>query len=247
MNTKRMLVSVGSAAAVVALVAGCSDNGSDNTATTTSTTSASATESGTAEQGGPHNQADVEYVQMMIPHHEQAVEMAELVPSRSGNPDVIALASQIEKAQGPEIEQMEGWLKAWGVPEPSAAHSPGATTDHDDSDHDGMDHGTPVPMTSMPTMTSAPMTSAPMNSMPGMEGGGHGMMTGDQMKALENANGPEFDRMWLEMMIEHHQGAVASSEQILQNGENEQVRQLAQQIVASQQAEIAQMEALLNK
>ncbi len=48
-------------------------------------------------------------------------------------------------------------------------------------------------------------------------------------------------------MIAHHQGAVASSEQILQTGESEQVRQLAQQIVSSQQAEIAQMEALLNK
>ncbi|MFC9516619.1 DUF305 domain-containing protein [Nocardiaceae bacterium NPDC056970] len=235
MNTKRMLVAVGSAAAVVALVAGCTSDDSDDTATTSAATSASATASGTAEQGGPHNQADVEYVQMMIPHHEQAVEMAELVPSRSGNPDIVALADQIEKAQGPEIEQMEGWLQAWGVPEPSKAEqSPGATTG---SDHDGMDHGTSVPMT----------PGATTSSMPGMEGGGHGMMTADQMQALESAKGEEFDKMWLELMIAHHQGAVASSEQILQTGESEQVRQLAQQIVAGQQAEIAQMEALLNK
>ncbi|NKS52224.1 DUF305 domain-containing protein [Rhodococcus hoagii] len=238
MNSKRMLVAVGSAAAVVALVAGCTSDESDDNATTSATTSASVSASGTAEQGGPHNDADVEYVQMMIPHHEQAVEMAELVPSRTGNPDIIALADQIEKAQGPEIEQMEGWLKAWGAPEPSKAEAPGATSDG--MDHDGMEgDGTSMPMQSMP------MTS--MNSMPGMEGGGHGMMSAEQMRALENAKDAEFDKMWLELMIAHHQGAVASSEQILQTGESEQVRQLAQQIVSSQQAEIAQMEALLNK
>ncbi|BCN77936.1 DUF305 domain-containing protein [Prescottella equi] len=238
MNSKRMLVAVGSAAAVVALVAGCTSDESDDNATTSATTSASVSASGTAEQGGPHNDADVEYVQMMIPHHEQAVEMAELVPSRTGNPDIIALADQIEKAQGPEIEQMEGWLKAWGAPEPSKAEAPGATSDG--MDHDGMGgDGTSMPMQSMP------MTS--MNSMPGMEGGGHGMMSAEQMQALENAKDAEFDKMWLELMIAHHQGAVASSEQILQTGESEQVRQLAQQIVSSQQAEIAQMEALLNK
>ncbi|BCN68031.1 DUF305 domain-containing protein [Rhodococcus hoagii] len=238
MNSKRMLVAVGSAAAVVALVAGCTSDESDDNATTSATTSASVSASGTAEQGGPHNDADVEYVQMMIPHHEQAVEMAELVPSRTGNPDIIALADQIEKAQGPEIEQMEGWLKAWGAPEPSKAEAPGATSDG--MDHDGMEgDGTSMPMQSMP------MTS--MNSMPGMEGGGHGMMSAEQMQALENAKDAEFDKMWLELMIAHHQGAVASSEQILQTGESEQVRQLAQQIVSSQQAEIAQMEALLNK
>ncbi|OQQ34293.1 DUF305 domain-containing protein [Prescottella equi] len=238
MNSKRMLVAVGSAAAVVALVAGCTSDESDDNATTSATTSASVSASGTAEQGGPHNDADVEYVQMMIPHHEQAVEMAELVPSRTGNPDIIALADQIEKAQGPEIEQMEGWLKAWGAPEPSKAEAPGVTSDG--MDHDGMEgDGTSMPM------TSRPMTS--MNSMPGMEGGGHGMMSAEQMQALENAKDAEFDKMWLELMIAHHQGAVASSEQILQTGESEQVRQLAQQIVSSQQAEIAQMEALLNK
>ena len=83
--------------------------------------------------------------------------------------------------------------------------------------------------------------------MPGMGGGPHGMMTADQMRALESASGAEFDRMWLEMMIEHHRGAVTASQQVLATGASEDVRQLAQQIVSSQQAEITQMEALLNK
>lgn len=231
MNTKRMLVAIGASAATLVLVVGCSnDDSGDHTATTSAAVTTSATASGTNEQGGAHNDADVAYVQMMIPHHEQAVEMAELVPSRSGNPDVIALADQIQKAQAPEIEQMEGWLKAWGVPQPSDVPTPG-NGETTAEGHEGMDHGTP------------------MTSMPGMSGpaGGHGMMTGEQMQALENANGPDFDRMWLEMMIAHHEGAVSSSQQILDTGENTQVRQLAQQIVSSQQAEIAQMQALLNK
>lgn len=240
MNSKRILVSIGAAAAALTLVVGCAndesgDNASNGTAATTS-----AGASGTAEQGGAHNEADVAYVQMMIPHHEQAVGMAELVPSRSSNPDVVALAAQIEKAQAPEIEQMEGWLKAWGAPEPSEVPMPGnGETTAGGMDHSGMGHGSAMP--------GMPMTSMPMTGMPGMAGGGHGMMTAEQMQALENATGPEFDRMWLEMMIEHHRGAVASSEQILNTGESEQVRQLARQIVSSQQAEIAQMETLLNK
>jgi uncharacterized protein (DUF305 family) len=65
---------------------------------------------------GDHNQADVVFSQMMIPHHEDAIEMAKLAQSRSDNPDVKALAAQILAAQQPEIEQMRGWLASWGVP-----------------------------------------------------------------------------------------------------------------------------------
>ncbi|RVW02770.1 DUF305 domain-containing protein [Rhodococcus xishaensis] len=209
MNTKRLLVGIGAAAAAVILVAGCSNNEAANNATPTgaeATTSAGAP--GTNEPTGAHNDADVAYVRMMIPHHEQAIEMAELVPSRSDSPEVNSLATQIEHAQEPEIEQMEGWLTAWGVPEPE---------------------------------------HQPMTNMPEMENGMHGMMTPEQMRALESASGMEFDRMWLEMMIEHHEGAVTSSEEILRDGESEQVRELAQNIIASQQAEIAQMRQLLNR
>ncbi|RVW06082.1 DUF305 domain-containing protein [Rhodococcus spongiicola] len=217
MNTKRLLVGIGAAAAALILVVGCSNNESTNNATTTgaeATTSAGA--AGTNEPSGAHNDADVAYVRMMIPHHEQAIEMAELVPSRSNSPEINSLATQIEHAQEPEIEQMEDWLTAWGVPEPE--HQP---------------------------MTNMPMTTMP--GMPEMENGMHGMMTPEQMRSLESANGMEFDRMWLEMMIVHHEGAVTSSEEILRNGESEQVKELAQNIIASQQAEIAQMRQLLNR
>jgi len=65
---------------------------------------------------GNHNAADVTFAQDMIPHHRQAVEMAGYVATRSTNPQVKALAQQIEGAQSPEINQMTGWLAAWGQP-----------------------------------------------------------------------------------------------------------------------------------
>lgn len=60
------------------------------------------------------NDADVLFLQMMIPHHEQAVEMAELATDRAASPEVKELAAQIEQAQAPEIETMTGWLEDWG-------------------------------------------------------------------------------------------------------------------------------------
>src|SRR4249920_2095383 len=65
---------------------------------------------------GDHNQADVMFAQMMIPHHEQAIEMAQLASTRASSADVKALAAQIQAAQQPEIDEMKGWLASWGVP-----------------------------------------------------------------------------------------------------------------------------------
>jgi uncharacterized protein (DUF305 family) len=63
-----------------------------------------------------HNEQDVMFAQMMIPHHRQAVEMAGLAPSRASSAQVKTLAAGIEKAQAPEIAKMTGWLRAWGAP-----------------------------------------------------------------------------------------------------------------------------------
>ncbi|MGJ0118289.1 DUF305 domain-containing protein [Williamsia sp. MIQD14] len=73
-----------------------------------------------------HNAADVTFSTEMIPHHRQAVEMAQMVPGRSTDPDVAALARQIAAAQQPEIDTLTARLRAWGEPEPSgsmAGHS----------------------------------------------------------------------------------------------------------------------------
>ena len=81
-------------------------------------------------------QADVMFAQMMIPHHQQAVQMAELADTRAADPEVKKLAGQIKAAQAPEIATMTGWLTAWGMPAPSAGAGHGTSMP-------GMDHGMP--------------------------------------------------------------------------------------------------------
>ncbi|MFG1761392.1 DUF305 domain-containing protein [Micromonospora echinofusca] len=95
---------------------------------------------GTPGTGGPaatatgaatFGDADAMFAQMMIPHHRQAVEMADLAPSRAADPEVKRLAAEIKAAQAPEIATMSGWLSAWGRPVPSPGGMP------------HMDHGMP--------------------------------------------------------------------------------------------------------
>jgi uncharacterized protein (DUF305 family) len=81
-----------------------------------------------ADTAGGHNDADVTFAQEMIPHHQQAIEMAELAESRAESEEVKELAADIEAAQGPEIETMSGWLESWGEDVPDEGMS-------------GMDHG----------------------------------------------------------------------------------------------------------
>ena len=66
------------------------------------------------DAASPHNEADVSFSQMMIPHHQQAIEMAKLAETRAESQDVKDLAAAIEAAQDPEIQTMQGWLKSWG-------------------------------------------------------------------------------------------------------------------------------------
>lgn len=73
----------------------------------------------------PHNSMDVEFVRMMIPHHGQALAMAELAPDRAADPDVRAVADRIRASQGPEIGMMRGWLQARGLSEQVEGHDHG--------------------------------------------------------------------------------------------------------------------------
>ena len=191
------------AGALVLTSCGSSDN--DAGATTTSTTVSAET---SAEQSAEtFSDADVAFLQDMYPHHAQAVEMTDMVADRTTNPDVLALADQIEAAQQPEMDQMSALLESWGEPAPSA------TMD----DMGGMDH----------------------SSM-------DGMMTDDQMAELAGLSGTDFDRMWMTMMIEHHEGAVTMSEDVLADGVNPEVRVLAEEIIDAQQVEIAEMQSLID-
>lgn len=160
------------------------------------------------EQGSStasHNAADVAFAQMMIPHHQQAIEMAELAAERAESSEVEALATQIGEAQGPEIEAMTGWLEDWNEPVEG-----------------GMD----------------------MGGMEGM-GGMQGMMSEEQMSSLASASGAAFDEQFLTQMREHHVGAVMMAEEELEMGEFPEAQELAQTIIDTQEAEIAEMDRLL--
>jgi uncharacterized protein (DUF305 family) len=128
------------AAAVVALIvsAGCSNSDSGNQHSAGHNTSASATAAPTtgAPSGEQHNTADVWFLKHMIPHHQQAIEMSDIVLAKQGiDPRVTDLANKIKAAQGPEIQQMQDWLKQWGDP-PMPTTAPGDTNmpGHGDSE-----------------------------------------------------------------------------------------------------------------
>ena len=165
---------------------------------------------GPADQAGEHDDADITFVQSMIPHHRQAVEMADLVGGRSRNAGVVDLAARIGAGQQPEIDTMTGWLQEWGAETPADGDAMG-----------GMDHGD--------------------------MGGSGGMMTPEQMQGLVVASGPAFDRMFLEMMTAHHRGAVEMARIELRDGADPDALALARTIVDTQQAEITEMEMLLQQ
>lgn len=161
--------------------------------------------------------ADVTFAQGMVPHHQQAVQMADMVPSRTRNQAVTDLANRIRAAQQPEIVRLNGWLAAW---------KPGA------QEHQGHDMG----------------DMGDMGNTGDMGHQGHqmsGMMSADDMAKLEKARDADFDRMWLRMMIQHHQGAVEMAKAELAGGRNADAKAMAQHIIDSQQAEINEMNGLL--
>ena len=196
-TTARLARITGGLIAGVVVLAGCSDSSDDTAAGSDASTSASAS--------AEFNDADVEFVQGMIPHHEGALEMAQLAEGRAQDPRVLDLASRIEAAQDPEIETMTGWLEDWGQSE--------------SDDMGGMDHG-----------------SGDMDMGMDMD-----------MSGLEAASGAEFDRMFLEMMTEHHQGAVDMAKTEIADGQNADAIALAREIETSQTAEIQEMQTLLTE
>ena len=171
----------------------------------------------TASNGDVFDQADVDFATNMIPHHAQAVQMVNMTQGRTLDPAVQQLAEQIRQAQVPEIETMTHWLTSWGKKVPATS------TDHEHADMGGMD------------------------SMKDMDTNMPGMMSADEMKQLDKASDAEFQNMWLQMMIKHHEGAIAMAKTEQQDGKFAAAVSLARSIITSQQAEIDQMKQLLGK
>lgn len=217
------LVSIVAAAGLVLAACGNDDDmsGMDHGSKGKSSASASAS-SGENPAPGTFNDADVKFAQMMIPHHEQAIEMSELADGRAEDAKVKTLAGNIEKAQGPEIKKMKSWLKAWGKPE-SGSSMPGM--DHGGSSMPGMDHG----------------------SGGSGDSGMAGMMSDKDMKELKAAKGTDFDKMFVEMMIGHHNGAIDMAKDEQKSGKNATAKKLADDVVKDQTAEVKQLQGILDK
>jgi uncharacterized protein (DUF305 family) len=109
---KRLALGGALAATLVLGACGSSNMGSMSSPSTASAPSSSST---AAPAIGPHNDADVTFASMMIPHHNQAIEMSSTLLAKTGiDPKVTALAQKIKAAQAPEVAQMSGWLTGWG-------------------------------------------------------------------------------------------------------------------------------------
>ncbi|MEV0429046.1 DUF305 domain-containing protein [Micromonospora sp. NPDC050495] len=147
-----------------------------------------------------YNSLDVWFVRMMIPHHQQALEMAALAPDRAADPRVRAVADRIRAAQQPEIGVMRAWLTTRGLPAEVPGH----------------DHGTM-----------------------------RGMQSAEAMRQLAAARGAEFDRRFVRMMTDHHQGAVTMATDLLKVGVDQTMQEFANSVAAEQTVEIGRLGELL--
>ena len=156
-----------------------------------------------------HTAADVAFMQGMIGHHAQAVEMTDLLQTRTQSEDMRKLAKRIEVSQRDEIKRMQEWLRARGepLPDPHAHHA-----------HDAA----PIP----------------------------GMLTPAEMKRLADASGREFDRLFLELMIKHHEGALTMVRQLFASAgaaQDTDIFAFASDVDADQRMEIQRMSAMIKE
>lgn len=207
------------AGTLLAATATLSACGGDESSSSSTATNDSPTGSASAV-AGEFNEADVTFASQMIVHHASAVHMAKMVDGKEVSAETAQLADAIEAAQTPEIEQMSTWLEAWGEPVPDVGDMM--------SGMNGMDMGD-MDMGDMSNM-----------DMPGM-------MSEGEMSALADAEGAEFETMWLEMMVKHHQGAVEMAQTEQADGQYQPAIDLAEQIETSQTAEIDEMQAMLDR
>ena len=144
--------------------------------------------------------ADVMFLQMMIPHHQQAIDISNIALKTSKDSELLALADTIIKAQTSEILQMQSWLQ------------------------------------------DAKTTEDMGHSMSGMGG----MLDDKELSALSAATGKNFDMLWLEGMIGHHDGAIHMATMI-RDASNSDIKTFGESVVKDQSAQIEQMKAMLKR
>ena len=168
--------------------------------------------------GIQHNSQDVMFSQMMIQHHTSAIDMAALADQRAGSAQVKRLASEIKAAQAVEVETMKQWLSEWGESH-NLPPEPGIK-----APGMKMDKGMDVEMARM---------SKEMATM------------AEEMPKLKKASGVDFDRMFLTMMIPHHEAAITMATTQQAGGRYAPAKELANSIILTQRAEIAVLRQLL--
>ena len=191
----------------------------------------------------PLSQADVEFMQGMIMHHAQAVEMTALIASHTENGDLHLLGARISRSQTDEMKFMKRWLAARGQPlsmlEPSTADSQHAPVSGASSTGTGSSaSGAPMQSMDMPTMSHGAMHRMP------------GMLTAEQMEALGRAKGAEFDRLFLTGMIQHHNGALIMVKDLFGSagaGQDAELFNFATDVDTGQRAEIRVMQGMLER
>jgi len=168
----------------------------------------------------PASPADVQFMQGMIMHHAQAVEMTALIESHTENKDVKSLGARISRSQSDEIKFMKRWLASRGQPISEAAHD----MRHMHMSHENMSH-------------------EQMALMPGM-------LSSEQMEALRKAKGEEFDHLFLTGMIQHHGGALTMVKDLFEAagaGQDAELFNFATDVDSGQRAEIRIMQSMLKK
>lgn len=172
------------------------------------------------------NSADAGFARDMQVHHAQAVEMSRIVREQTDDTVLRAIAYDIAMTQQHQIGQMYAWLEEWGLPQSSDADRMAwmAGSGHAaHADEEAGDDGGPVPADGL---------------MPGMA-------TPEEMEALAEATGEDAERLYLELMIEHHKAGVDMAQAGVELADEPDVRELAQKMAEGQFIEIAAMEDLL--
>ncbi|MFW5470803.1 DUF305 domain-containing protein [Knoellia sp. CPCC 206435] len=164
--------------------------------------------------------AEAGFARDMQTHHGQAVQMSLIVVDRTSDPAVRTMAKDIATSQQQQAGQMFAWLQLWGL-KPTGSQPPMAWmgSDHHDA-----------------ASTSASGESVPMP----------GMASADDIRRLTAASGVEAERIWLELMIDHHRGGVEMADAVLERSDREEVVLLARSMKAAQSSEIGAMQSMLD-
>ena len=169
----------------------------------------------------PRSAKDVEFMQGMIMHHGQAVEMTAMIASRTQNKQVRLIGAKISQSQSDEINMMKRWLEARG-------------------------EKTSMPMKGMSNMDDMEMSDMNHHNHSLMPG----MLTAKQMEALKKANGAEFDRLFLKGMIQHHEGALVMVKDLFETagaGQDAEIFNFATDVDTGQRGEIKIMQNMLGE